>query len=101
MNVTYLLPGREMVMGSKKEKEAEMLERAIYMLEGSLEITYGEEKFEIAPEMALLVPLELGTPFGGKERQKRDSKFRDGIFTPAASGPKDRIPRAAAEAICR
>ena len=81
MNVTYLLPGREMVMGSKKEKEAEMLERAIYMLEGSLEITYGEEKFEIAPEMALLVPLELGTPFGVKNVRRETASFVT-VFSP-------------------
>ncbi|MCI2424701.1 hypothetical protein LM599_01550 [Candidatus Acetothermia bacterium] len=81
MNVTYLLPGRKMVMGSKKEKEAEMLERAIYILDGTLEITYGEEKFEITPETALLVPLELGTPFEVKNSGRKTASFV-AVFSP-------------------
>jgi uncharacterized RmlC-like cupin family protein len=81
MNVTYLLPGTEMVMGSKKEKEAEMLERAIYMLKGRLNITYGEEKFEITPETALLVPLEPGTPFEVKNSGKEVASFVT-VFSP-------------------
>ncbi len=81
MNVTYLLPGTEMVMGSKKEKEAEMLERAIYMLEGRLEITCGEEKFEVTPKTALLVPLEPGTPFGVKNSGRETASFVT-VFSP-------------------
>ncbi len=55
-----------------KKKEAGP-ERSLYMLEGSLEITYGEEKFEITPEMALLVP--PGTPFGIKNAGRETASF--------------------------
>ncbi len=81
MNVTYLLPGTEMVMGSKREKEAELLERAIFMLKGRLEITCGEEKFEITPEMALLVPLETEAPYEVKNSGRETVSFLT-VFSP-------------------
>jgi quercetin dioxygenase-like cupin family protein len=92
MYVAHVPPGGDIPADGHAEKEE--FELALYMLEGSLEITYGEEKFEIAPEMVLLVP--LGTPFGGKELRERDGKFRIDAF--ALSG--DRIPRRATEEIC-
>ncbi|NKQ39187.1 MAG: cupin domain-containing protein [Methanosarcinales archaeon] len=81
MNVTYLLPETKMVIGSKKEKETEMPERVIYMLEGKLEVTHGEDKFEITPEMAFLVPLESGEPFEIKNFGENMASFIM-IFSP-------------------
>jgi len=60
MNVTYLLAGVGMVMGSKREKEAELLERAIYMLEGRVEVTCGDKRYDLVPHTAMLVPLQPG-----------------------------------------
>ncbi|HSW10804.1 MAG TPA: hypothetical protein VLK32_07890 [Bacillota bacterium] len=60
MNVTYLLPGSGMVMASKREKEAELLERVIYMLEGRLEVNCDGKKSDLLPHMAMLVPLQPG-----------------------------------------
>ncbi len=60
-------------MPANGHAEKEEFEVALYMLEGKLEITYGQEKFEITPEMALLVP--LGTPFGVKNYGKETASF--------------------------
>jgi len=62
MNVTYLLPGIGMVMASKREKEAELVERVIYMLEGQVEVTCDDTRYQLAPHMAMLVPSEPGGP---------------------------------------
>ncbi len=71
MYVAHVPPGGDMPANGHAEKEE--FEVALYMLEGSLEITYGEEKFEIDPEMALLVP--LGTPFGVKNSGRETASF--------------------------
>lgn len=63
MNVAYLLPGVEMVMGSKREKEAELLERVVFLLEGQLEVKVGEEVAIVEPRTAFVVPLDPGPAF--------------------------------------
>ena len=75
MNVTYLLPGVEMVMGSQREKDAEKLERAVFMLSGELELTINEEKFAITPETAFLVPREFAGPYIAKNVGDKTAKF--------------------------
>lgn len=57
MNVTYLLPGIAINMGSKKERAAEILERIVFVLSGSVQVTHGDEVFSLSPEMVLHVPL--------------------------------------------
>ncbi len=70
MYVAHVAPGGDM---EADPKEAEMFELALFMLEGNLQITYGEEKFDITPETALLVP--LGTPFGVKNSGAETASF--------------------------
>jgi hypothetical protein len=57
MNVTYLLPGVTMVMGSAREREAEKIERAICVLSGTLSLTRGPETVEAGAGSAFLVPM--------------------------------------------
>lgn len=70
MYVAYVPPGGNM---PADPKEAEMYELVLYMLEGSLEITLGDEEFEITPEMALHIP--KGTQFGVKNSGRMTASF--------------------------
>jgi len=81
MNVTYLLPGVGMVMGSKREKEVEPLERAIYMLEGRVQVTCGDSKYELVPHTAMLVPLQPGPQVEVKNLGERTACFVT-VFSP-------------------
>jgi len=56
MDVTYLLPGLKLGLASMKGTEGELLEQAIYMLEGRLELTYGGKTVDLLPHMALSIP---------------------------------------------
>lgn len=56
LNVTYLLPGVTLVMGSIREREHELVERAIYVLSGTLTVTRGKETVEAGSNSAFLVP---------------------------------------------
>lgn len=51
MYVAHVPPGGDMPPGGHAEKEE--FETCLFMLEGELEITYGEDKFTIGPETAL------------------------------------------------
>ncbi|MBT9136871.1 MAG: hypothetical protein DDT34_01957 [Firmicutes bacterium] len=75
MNVAYLLPGVEMVMGSKREKEAELLERVVYVLTGHLDVRQGDEAVSVGPHTAFIVPLEPGLPFYVKNTGESIASF--------------------------
>lgn len=81
MNVTYLLPGVSLVMGSKKEREAERLERILFVLSGKVQVTHGEEKFELRREMALSIPLEGDIGYEVRNIGKEPARFLS-IFSP-------------------
>ena len=81
MNVTYVLPGISMVMGSKKEREAEKLERILFVLSGTLQVTHGEEQFTLSREMALLIPLEGETAYEVRNIGKEPARFLS-VFSP-------------------
>ena len=51
MYVAHVPPGGDMPPGGHAEKEE--FETCLFMLEGELEITYGEEKFTLGPETAM------------------------------------------------
>ena len=51
MYVAHVPPGGDMPPGGHAEKEE--FETCLFMLEGELEITYGDEKFTIGPETAM------------------------------------------------
>lgn len=57
--VAQIPPGGDM---PASEEEAKMFELSLYMLQGTLEIIYGDEEFVIEPNMALYIP--RGVPFG-------------------------------------
>jgi len=57
--VAQIPPGGDM---PASEEEAKMFELSLYMLQGTLEIIYGDEEFVIESNMALYIP--RGVPFG-------------------------------------
>ncbi len=75
MNTTYLLPGVEFVMGSKREKEEELLERVVYTMTGKIEVTHGDEKVVLEPHTAFVVPLAPGLPFVAKNIGTETASF--------------------------
>lgn len=99
MNVTYLLPGVGMVMGSKREKEVEPLERAIYMLEGRVEVTCGDSKYELVPQHGHARTLTARAPGGSQEPGRTHRLLCHGVFTAAPPGSEDRIGGALGAAI--
>ncbi len=75
MSVSYLLPGVSVTTGSAQGKDAELLERAIYMLEGRLEVTRDDKKHELLPRMAMLIPLRPGPRVELKNTGDRTASF--------------------------
>lgn len=67
MDTTYLLPGVELVMGGPKYLEGtERLERVIYTMTGTIEVTHAGQTVVVNPHTAFIVPLEPTSPFAVK-----------------------------------
>ena len=75
MNMTYLLPGVEFVMGSAREKEEELLERVVYTMSGTIEVKHGEETVVLEPHTVFVVPLAPGLPFVVKNNSQETAGF--------------------------
>ena len=64
LDTTYLLPGVELTMGSQKYLEGtERLERVIYTMTGTIEVTHSGETTVVSPHTAFIVPMVPASPF--------------------------------------
>lgn len=68
--VAHIPPGGYMPPDAE---EAKLFELVLFMLEGNLEVSDGEETMDISAEMALHIP--RGTPFGTNNRWDRTASF--------------------------
>lgn len=79
--VAHVRPGAYMAPDAE---EAKMFELSLYMLEGDLQVYYGDETFTLRPHTALCIP--LGVAFGVRNETDQTATFVLTFTPPPRSG---------------
>jgi quercetin dioxygenase-like cupin family protein len=81
--IAHIPPGGDMAADAK---EADLFELSLFMTEGALEVTYGEEQFPVRAGQALHIP--RGVPFGVRNAEDNVASFVL-TFTPPPTGSRE------------